>query len=74
MASEQELAEVGRIVLSTFPKFSYLLDDYFSFSFKSLDFVIWPYLGIRKGHANLSDIFVRVNSYFPQYSFFSNIF
>ena len=77
MASEQELAEVGRIVLSTFSfifVFSYFLDDYFSFSFTSLDFVIWPYLGIGKGHANLSDILVRVNSCFPQYSVFSNIF
>ena len=74
MASEQELAEVGRIVLSSFPIFSYFLDDYFSFSFTSLDFVIWPYLGIGKVHANLSDILVRVNSCFPRYSVFSNIF
>ena len=74
MASEQELAEVGRIVLSTFPVFSYFLDDYLSFSFTSMDFVVWPYLGIRKGLANLSDIPVRVNSYFQQYLAFSNIF
>ena len=74
MASEQELAEVGRIVLSSFPIFSYLLDDYFSFSFTSLDFVIWPYVDIGKGHAKFSDIIVRVNSCFPQYSVFSNIF